>query len=210
MTLATSLDTLLAEQTSKGLALEAMPQAVFMLSATGIVLFSNSKAKDLACSNDGITVADRMLRASRQQDQDVLDGLIRHACAPMSTRPGGWMRLDRPSHKPPYAIFVSPFWVPAETSILRPAPVLVMVIDASRPIRPDADGLKVLFGLTKAEVRLALALAAGHDLASASHLLSVSPETLRSHLKALFRKTQVNRQQDLLRVLSWMQVSSQV
>ena len=52
-----------------------------------------------------------------------------------------------------------------------------------------------------AEARLAVALAGGHSLQSAAQLLQVSPETVRFHLKNLFRKLGVNRQQDLVRML---------
>lgn len=44
-------------------------------------------------------------------------------------------------------------------------------------------------------------LVEGHSVESAASNLSISRETVRVHLKSVFRKINVTRQQDLLRVL---------
>ena len=62
--------------------------------------------------------------------------------------------------------------------------------------------LASLYGLTDAEARLAGALSGGHSLESAAALLRIQPSTARAHLKAVFRKVGVNRQQDLVRLLA--------
>jgi DNA-binding CsgD family transcriptional regulator/PAS domain-containing protein len=64
-----------------------------------------------------------------------------------------------------------------------------------------ADRLRRVFGLTAAEARLANQLAGGVTLAEASEQLSLSKETARTQLKAIFNKTRTNRQTDLVRLL---------
>jgi DNA-binding CsgD family transcriptional regulator len=66
----------------------------------------------------------------------------------------------------------------------------------------SVDRLRSVFGLTRAEARLAGCLAAGDDLASAAIRLGVSQGTLRGALKAIFRKTGAKRQAELVGLLT--------
>jgi DNA-binding CsgD family transcriptional regulator len=66
----------------------------------------------------------------------------------------------------------------------------------------SVDRLRNVFGLTRAEARLAGCLAAGDDLASAAVRLGVSQGTLRGALKAIFRKTGAKRQAELVGLLT--------
>lgn len=65
---------------------------------------------------------------------------------------------------------------------------------------PDAR-LRCAFGLTKAEARLALHLAAGQSLASAASSFGVRLSTLRSQLMQVYGKTATNRQVELVALL---------
>ncbi|MFA9459818.1 helix-turn-helix transcriptional regulator [Thiohalorhabdus sp. Cl-TMA] len=65
-----------------------------------------------------------------------------------------------------------------------------------------AESLATLYGLTPAETRLAMSLARGRDLQELSREWSISPHTLRTQLKAVFSKTGVRRQTELVRLLS--------
>ena len=58
--------------------------------------------------------------------------------------------------------------------------------------------LRCHFGLTPAEARLALHLAAGETLRSAEAKLSMTYETARTHLKSVFQKTGTCRQAELV------------
>src|SRR5262245_5220674 len=58
--------------------------------------------------------------------------------------------------------------------------------------------LRCHFGLTPAEARLALHLAAGETLRSAEAKLSIRYETARTHLKNIFHKTGTCRQAELV------------
>jgi DNA-binding CsgD family transcriptional regulator len=66
----------------------------------------------------------------------------------------------------------------------------------------SVDRLRTVFGLTRAEARLAGCLAGGDDLASAAVRLGVSQGTLRGALKSIFRKTGAKRQAELVGVLT--------
>jgi DNA-binding CsgD family transcriptional regulator len=76
---------------------------------------------------------------------------------------------------------------------LKPSRALVM--------NETIDLLQCHFSLTPAEARLALHLAAGETLRSASVKLSIRYETARTSLKNIFRKTGTCRQAELVIVI---------
>ena len=71
--------------------------------------------------------------------------------------------------------------------------------DDEQPI--SADRLRLLFGLTPAETRLAEQLARGMNLAEIGERLCLSRETCKSQLRSIFGKTRTNRQGELVAVL---------
>lgn len=82
------------------------------------------------------------------------------------------------------------------------AKVLVLVHDTAGCRRASIEMLTCIYGLTETEARLASALSGGHSIDSAAALLEMRPSTARFHLKSVFRKIGVGRQQDLVRVLT--------
>lgn len=79
---------------------------------------------------------------------------------------------------------------------------LVTVHDPQTTLRLDTEGLADLFALTPAELRVTRALADGHAPSGAARLLSLSEGTVRSHLRAIYRKTGTHRQAELIRLLT--------
>lgn len=73
-------------------------------------------------------------------------------------------------------------------------------LDDTGVLRPEV--LRAIYDLTPAEARLAVAVGRGRDLSRLSADWNVSSETLRSQLKAVFAKTGVNRQVELVRLLA--------
>lgn len=64
--------------------------------------------------------------------------------------------------------------------------------------RATADELRLAWGLTPAEARLAHLLLLPLSLQESARHLGISSETARTHLKALFGKTRTHRQAELL------------
>ena len=67
---------------------------------------------------------------------------------------------------------------------------------------PPRQLLTDLFGLTAAEALVASLLAQGMSIQQVAEHLELSEGTIRSHLKHIFAKVEVNRQADLVRVIS--------
>lgn len=183
--------------------LDALPYAVFALDEAGRVLFMNARAERLTRLGDGLLVRDDRLEARIAAHQPLLDRLIGAAVSPAAGQVrGGWARLHRPSGRRPYLTLVSELTLEEELiENFRPK-ALVIVSNPDEAGLPDEQALRELYALSDSEARVATAMARGHSIQSASQCLQVSPETLRTHLKHIFRKLGVSRQQDLVRQLA--------
>ncbi|HVL77284.1 MAG TPA: LuxR C-terminal-related transcriptional regulator [Noviherbaspirillum sp.] len=202
LTLADQIGTLRAFQRFSSAMLEALPQAVFALDAQGRLLFANGPGGALLGCADGLTAGAGHLRTASSTEQSKLDQMIRSAIAPLDGPAGGWTRVSRPSGRLPYAVFVAPLSFADDELAAAEAKVLVMVHDTGDHRSADPDMLTSLYCLTETEARLASALSAGHSVESAAALLHIQPSTARAHLKHVFNKVGVNRQQDLVRLLT--------
>jgi DNA-binding CsgD family transcriptional regulator len=182
--------------------LEALPYAVFALDFSGRVLFLNCRAESLVQRKDGVLVRDGRLQAQMAQQQPLLDRLIQAATSPDTAQVrGGWVRLHRTSGRRPYLALVSEFASAQQPVDDLSARALVIVSNPDDATIPDEQALRELYDVTISEARVAVAIARGHSVQSASEHLQISPETLRTHLKHVFRKLGVSRQQDLVRQL---------
>ncbi len=87
-----------------------------------------------------------------------------------------------------------------DPSILRSQPqILVVATRLGLPVDvPDCHDLVRCFDLTIAEQRLCQAFAASFNLSEAAQICGISYETARSRLKDIFRKTNTNKQSELL------------
>lgn len=84
----------------------------------------------------------------------------------------------------------------------QPGHVLVTLRSEASGPPFDAEKLRMLFGLTPAEARLAMALAAGRSLAEIGAELRVSENTLRTQIASVLRKTDTASQRELVRILN--------
>jgi DNA-binding CsgD family transcriptional regulator len=79
--------------------------------------------------------------------------------------------------------------------------VAVFISDPDLRESASRQALGDLFGLTPAEANLAILLARGLSLAEASGAQNISLHTARAQLKAIFAKTGVSRQAELVRLV---------
>jgi DNA-binding CsgD family transcriptional regulator len=108
------------------------------------------------------------------------------------------MHVTRPSGKTAYSVLAGRLSRAAEPS----APfVLVVIVDPERDHPPAAGMLRHLYGLTPAEARLAEELAGGFNTSESATRLGVSRHTVRTQTRAIFSKTGVRRQSQLVRLV---------
>ena len=82
------------------------------------------------------------------------------------------------------------------------AVAMLLICDPNRPTQVPAEWMMDAYGLTLAEVRVALAVAAGATIANTARQLKISPNTVKTHLRRIYEKTGTNRQADLCRLVA--------
>jgi len=102
--------------------------------------------------------------------------------------------------RPPLQIQVSPIRTPLGLTSERMVAV-AFINDPSRRERPAQEILRVAYGMTPAECRVALLLSDGRALREIAEIVGVSFNTVRSQIKSIFAKTNVKRQGELIRLL---------
>jgi DNA-binding NarL/FixJ family response regulator len=79
---------------------------------------------------------------------------------------------------------------------------ILIINDTSLNVIAPSCLLKSLYGFTEKESKLAHALASGQTINQYCKIAFVTPNTVRTHLKSIYRKTSTNRQTELVRLLS--------
>jgi DNA-binding CsgD family transcriptional regulator/PAS domain-containing protein len=179
---------------------DANTRGIIFLGRDGSVLFANKAACAIAASSDGVVLSRDGMTLLRQPDDAQLRQLMRGALD-LEHRTTGVMRAARPSGKRHYSILVAP--LSQDSSVMAAArPVMCVVITdpESQPVGEE-DRLRKLFGFTRAEARLAARLAHGEALQEAAAALNIAYGTARTQLAVIFRKTETNRQGELVRLL---------
>jgi len=168
---------------------------------------ANLAAEELLRRGDGLQLQNGRIRARWPRDERAIVAAVtlasgdasQHAAAPAGMR-DTVLALRRDGEQPPYLLRV--FALPKDDQPCRSADglVLLLVDDPMRdsiPRRTDADLFGRAFHLTPAEARLAVHLAAGASLTEAAAALNVTRNTVRTHLRTIFGKTEVRRQSEL-------------
>jgi DNA-binding CsgD family transcriptional regulator len=85
-------------------------------------------------------------------------------------------------------------------SLTRPM-VALLVNTGQQSTENDIAGVTRMYGLTRGEAKLTLALLNGNSLKQIADCLGISYETTRTHLKRILSKTGTRRQGELVRLL---------
>lgn len=185
-------------------ALDHLQQAVVLLNAKGEVLLVNKAATALFASEKSLKLAPNGLRATVPSEDRELNRLIQEAIATGNGKgvdSGGGIAISRDMFRNPLHVLVAP--LRTKTIYLGkelPAAAIFISNPDREPIS-DSTMLMQLFGLTRAEARLAQVLASGQSLQKAAERLGIAQSTVRSQLKSIFAKTNTNRQSQLVRLL---------
>jgi DNA-binding CsgD family transcriptional regulator len=113
----------------------------------------------------------------------------------------GSVSLERPSGDRPLSVVVTSLRTESHYFDKDRPAALIFVGDPETHPEFDENRLSKLYGLTRAEARLAALLAQDLSLADAADELSVSQHTVRTHVKRIFSKTTTERQSGLIRLL---------
>jgi CheY-like chemotaxis protein len=181
-------------------ALNHVAVGIFLIDDQRRVVFRNRRADELLNEADGITLSrEGMLRGEKPQQtqalRDILDAAIMRATS--GTRQATEaVALSRSSGRRSLFAVACPLGRgPARPN----EPVVgLFVTDPERRLSAAAEAVAQLYGLSPAETRLALALARGLRLDEIADEFGISRNTVSYTMKNLFRKTETDRQADLI------------
>lgn len=185
-------------------ALNRLPLGVIVSDAFGHPIRMNRAAEAILKADDGLSLGrDGLQGESDGQPVKLKDVIWR------TGRPGrgkknddtGAISLERPSGDRPLSLVVTSLRTESHYFDKDRPAALIFVGDPETHPDFDEDRLSKLYGLTRAESRLAALLAQDLSLADAADELSVSQHTVRTHVKRIFSKTTTERQSGLIRLL---------
>lgn len=176
--------------------------ATLVLDESGAVLQLNDVARELLAHADGLKLVGSRLEASYPSDNRELHKLIKDALdSKDAPQPREAISVARPSGEVSLGVVVESIpgseWAEGRG---QPA-VMVYIRDAVGKSQVDNRVAKELFNFTPAETALALQLANGLSLEEAAEKLGIMRNTARAHLRAIFSKTGVRRQAELVRIM---------
>jgi DNA-binding CsgD family transcriptional regulator len=191
-----------------GTALDRLGAGVILVDAAARILFANQTAATILAGNDGLGIDGEGVCACSQRATRVLRRLI--ACCTDITMVhgghGGSVEILRREGRRSLHVVVAPFradMAQIDTTWLgatRPVAILI-VTDPEREQRVRKETLRRRFGLTPAEVDVALEILKGDGRAASAARLGIAAATVRAHLSHIFEKTGVRRQAELVRLL---------
>lgn len=160
----------------------------------------NDCARHLLLKRDGLTDERGVLTAETPEEDAELQRLLGGALPPYGVQAaGGSMRVTRPEAGAPLFLAVQPVREPGTDHLAREVAALVLVVDPLRRPRIDPALPAEAFGLTPAESRVAVALAADQSVAGTARALGVTEGTVRVHLKRSYQKLGITGQTELVR-----------
>jgi len=185
--------------------LDAMPMGIALLGCSGTVLSANRTAREIIDGEESLYVGSGglglKLPAGRLRFRDVVSGA------------GGEMRNDpsaethtfsvpRGPGRRPLTLLLMPVKDRASRRADRDPAAVLFFGDPERPVEIDPRQLVRIYGVSRAEARVAVLLAKGLRLEQAAQHLGLTYETVRKHLKQIFAKTGTDRQAELVRTLN--------
>lgn len=177
-------------------ALERLDTGVMVVDAACTVLYANHAAECMLRLAQGLRTKDRQFCLDDSASNARLSRFVREAVQIAEgryERPGAAIAIPR-AGRLPITLMISPWkadWAPADVAL--PA-AMIFLCDPEAPVPAAARTLMDLFGMTRAEAAVAVAIGQGASLESIAATLGVRLGTVRTHLKKVLFKTGTQRQ----------------
>lgn len=176
---------------------DMFPMAVIIADAQGVVRLSNARGRALLATKEALFVdpLGRIRLVDRTQDARLYQTIrmVQEGsdvdCA---------LAAPRREDGVPLSVLVVPVGRGAGGA---PRGVTLFISDPDAPPVIHPETLEGLYGLTLAEARLVIALVSGQTLDGVAAATGTSPNTLKNHLKSVFRKTGATRQAELMKLV---------
>lgn len=178
--------------------LDRLDRGVVLLDAAGCVLDTNSLAQRVLANSSGVSVRNRRLCFAEAGIHERFNRLLR-ASNRAGTGPTALAVCIKRQGAAPHRVLISLFQPNGDGASARFV-ALIYAPDEQREI--SVDVLVQLYGLTRAQAGVARKLYAGHSVEQTADALGLSLNTVRTHLKQIFSKCEVQSQAELLHTLA--------
>ena len=177
--------------------------AVVLLDAQAEPVYRNAAADRLLAQRIGICLEAGRLRAAHPADQRLLGEAIGRAAAiddvpPQQTAPSVVTLAGQAANLPVVAVVRAAGQVFARQLGERRGLVMLVIRGHQALHAPESCIFARRYELTAAQAKVSALVFAGQSLASIARSLNVSENTVRSHLKQIFQKTDTHGQMDLV------------
>lgn len=161
---------------------------------------TNRSADTILDRRDGLHLDSRgFIRANGQDNCKTLSASIKTILAPGPDRAKtARFRLSRPSSKEDYVVDASVIPGSPLATMPRTGGVLMLVVDPDEHECANLRGFDVLFDLTVTELEVCKLVVRGHSNQEIADIRNVGLETILTHVKSLFSKTNVHRRGELI------------
>jgi DNA-binding CsgD family transcriptional regulator/PAS domain-containing protein len=188
-----------SEQAVYSGAIENLSVGVVLLDHEGRIVRANAVADAILASADGIARSERGLRFGEASHRARIEALLAGEQGERGSP--AILRVARPSGSRDYGVAIHRIDTPGFMRTGSSPALALLISDPERAAVADHEALRSRFGLTRKEALLAGELAGGNSLDQAAARLGIARNTARSHLRALFAKTGVSRQGELVRLI---------
>jgi DNA-binding CsgD family transcriptional regulator/PAS domain-containing protein len=186
-------------------ALDELVSGVVITDSAGHVVLANRAALRQADEKDGLCFVRGEIRLATPAATSALRAMLSEASRTtrgMGISDGGVLAIERPSGRRPLHSIVTPLAVEAAADRWgHRACAALLLSDPDAEVGTSTRLLRVAYGLTPTEARVAVCVAAGDRLEDIAKQLEVRVQTIRSHLKNIFQKTDTHRQAELVRLV---------
>lgn len=186
-------------------ALDVLPIGVIVVSTIGRVLFANRLARDILASEQSFYTGNNGLGLKLPTGRVLFRDLLASTTLRPSVDMAGEIQaisVPREGDRRPMTLLaLAVDSDPIARDFDDPA-AIIYIGDPERPSEVDPKRLIRLYGLSRAEARVAVQLAKGQRLEQVAEALGLTYETVRKHLKQIFGKTLTDRQAELVRTLA--------
>jgi DNA-binding CsgD family transcriptional regulator len=184
-------------------AIDVMPMGVMMLDQNCAVIGANRSARAVLEAGEGLIVANGGLAVDIGGRQLKVRELITRTDKQATAFAAGELTLLPVRRQPgqrPLTLLLMPLEQTIEPGIKQVPVALLFIGDPERSVSFDQTRIARLYGLSRAESRVAALLASGYRLEQVAESLDIAYE-MRKHLKQIFGKTGTYRQAELVRML---------
>lgn len=192
-----------AEQAGLLGAIDQLGRGILVLDRFGRLLHANAIGERVLAEARSLCIRDGKLHAQATTADRDLQRLVQ-SCSGSTISAGGRMQLPNVDH-PLLSVQLSPLPVSARDIALPHGQVLVVIANMGTGLSSEHQRFQQRYGLTAAELALALEIAHGDGREAAARRRGISVSTARTHLSSIFDKTGVRRQAELVRLLGEIQ-----